>query len=165
MTGAVVVRSLAECEEVIEHGLETFYDVGRALAEIRDEDHYKTAGYSNFETYCRERWDFNDRRASQFILAAEVSTIVEGSPPKSESVARELAPLREQPEKLREAWTEAVEVSNGKPTAKDVRAVVEQYRDAPAATDTTPVPPYTTCPTCGHRVRADKPLRPRKEST
>jgi hypothetical protein len=43
------------CEEVIEHGLKTFFEVGLALIAIRDLQLYRTS-YPTFEEYCRNRW-------------------------------------------------------------------------------------------------------------
>jgi hypothetical protein len=44
--------------------------------------------------------------------------------PESERLARELAPLLNDPQALDEAWNEAVEVAGGVPTAAMVREVV-----------------------------------------
>lgn len=43
-------------ERVIQDSLTTFWKVGRALAQIRDERLYRTT-HGTFEDYCRERWD------------------------------------------------------------------------------------------------------------
>jgi hypothetical protein len=83
--------SLAECEEVIERGLATFIEVGAALLQIRDERLYLET-HKTFDDYCRERWDFTDRRARQLMTAAEVGTIV---PVANEAQARELVPLKD----------------------------------------------------------------------
>lgn len=133
---ALASTRLDELESVIERGLGTFVEVGTALREIRDERLYRLRdGYTTFEAYCQERWGFNDRRASQMIAAAEVSTIVgtSGSPTTwaipSEAVARELAPLKDDPSKLREAWQKIHEEHAGeKITAKVVRQGVRQTR-------------------------------------
>jgi hypothetical protein len=82
--------SLAECEEIIEKGLATFIEVGAALLQIRDERLYLET-HKTFDDYCRERWDFTDRRARQLMTAAEVGTIV---PVANEAQARELVPLK-----------------------------------------------------------------------
>lgn len=141
MSTEIVVRSLTECETVIERGLATFVEVGEALMEIRDEDLYKES-HGTFEEYCRERWDMTRQHANRTIRAAEVIGVLEpmGSnpiaqpPPASERVARELAPLRAAPEVMREAWTEAVETYD-KPTAEQVRGIVADRLDPP------PIPP------------------------
>jgi hypothetical protein len=152
-----------ELEGVIERGLRSFVEVGQALTEINASTLYRDT-HNTFEAYCDERWGFARRYAYYLIDAAEVCTIVhtaEAPTPATESVARELAPLRKEPEKLRQAWQEAIEVSNGSPTARDVKAVVEQYR--PPSSNGRPAAAPTYCPMCGHRVPADRPLRPREE--
>jgi len=147
---------LSALEATIDRGMRTFVEVGHALAEIRDARLYRDA-HDRFEDYCQERWGFVASRARQLIAAAEVVSLasVTDVTPESEAVARELAPLREEPDKLRAAWQEAVDNHDGKPTAKAVQQIVQQYREPEAKPD----PPYTSCPACGQRVRADKPLK------
>ena len=77
---------LRACEQVIERGLSTFVQVGKALAKIRDDRLYKTT-HKSFERYCQERWEFSRQRASQLILAAEQSTDVDTF--ENESQARD----------------------------------------------------------------------------
>jgi len=115
---------LAELESTIERGLATFVEVGQALLEIRDSRLYRES-HGTFEDYCRERWQFSDRRARQLMTAAEIGTIV---PARNEGVARELAPLREEPETLRETWAEVTELHGDAPTAAQVREVIEERR-------------------------------------
>lgn len=116
---------LSALETTIERGLGTFVEVGQALGEIREGRLYRES-HSAFEDYCRERWGFNDRRASQLIQGAEVSTIVEV---RNEGQARELLPLKDEPEKLVEVWREVS--GSGTPTAEKVREVVKRYTAAP----------------------------------
>lgn len=78
---------LMEHEKVIEQGLHTFVEVGTALLAIRDGRKYKAAGYSTFETYCRERWQMSRRHADRVILAAQESE-TRGSHFESEREAR-----------------------------------------------------------------------------
>jgi hypothetical protein len=135
---------LASCEEIITTGLETFVKVGRALAEIRDRKLYR-ARFGTFDAYCAARWGMSRKRAYDLLAAAEVTTTL--SPvgdipqPKTERVARELAPLRRDPDALREAWSEAVAEHGEEPTAKQVRSVVQHHREpapAPKITRLTP---------------------------
>lgn len=118
---------LAACEARIERGLATFVDVGQALLEVRDGRLYR-AEHGTFEGYCRERWGMSRQRAGQLIDASEVvgvmTTIVDTPAPRNEAVARELAPLRTDPPRLREAWTAAVEEHGPEPTAAQVRGKV-----------------------------------------
>ena len=53
-------------------------------------------------------------RSYQLIDVAKISTIVEVP---NEAIARELAPLKDNPDAMREAWEEAQANGNGTPTA------------------------------------------------
>ena len=124
---------LDELEHVVARGLQTFVEVGQALGEIRDRRLYR-ATHGTFDNYCRERWGFVASRARQLIAAAETVTAVTaaGLPaPSTEAVTREMAPLRSEPERLREVWAEAVDGADGAPTAKQVSEAVRR----PSATD------------------------------
>ena len=46
---------LTDCEEVIEQGMETFFEVGDALLKIRDCRLYRES-HATFDEYCRDRW-------------------------------------------------------------------------------------------------------------
>ncbi len=78
MTMAVVDAAITEeerwhldrCEQVIETGLQTFIEVGLALAEIREGRLYREK-YATFEDYCKERWGFSASRARQMISGAQ----------------------------------------------------------------------------------------------
>jgi hypothetical protein len=92
---AADAAALAECETVIERGLQTFVEVGNALLAIRDQRLYRQ-GHGTFEAYCRDRWRFTATRARQLISASEIATIVAvdgGHAPGTESQTRELAGL------------------------------------------------------------------------
>ena len=148
---AVVATRLAELENVVEHGLATFLEVGAALLEIRDSRLY-LAGHDSFEAYCRDRWNLERAHAYRLIDAGKVAEALSpmGDSPVNERQARELAPLRDRPELMREAWSEAQHAGNGKPTAAIVRQAVadvaEQHdaarkrflADPPARPDRTP---------------------------
>ena len=126
--------ALTEHEAVIERGIQTFYEVGMALADIRDRKLYR-ASNRTFEEYCQGRWQMTGSRAYQMIDAANVvSTIVETEvpPPVNEGQARELGRVPE-PERAA-VWSETVERTEGKPTAAAVRETYEQ-RQAPPQDD------------------------------
>ncbi|MBU8910682.1 MAG: hypothetical protein KOO65_05380 [Desulfobacterales bacterium] len=61
---------LKACEQVIEKGFDTFLEVGRALAEIRDNRLYR-ATHKAFERYCREVWDLGKSKAYYQIAGSE----------------------------------------------------------------------------------------------
>lgn len=119
-------QDLEQLEGIIRKGQQTFYEVGRALMEIRDRGLYRDVkGYDTFEAYCRAEWDISRPRAYQLIDAAEIknnlSTIVD-TVPTTESQARPLARL--EPDKQREVWQMAVETApEGKVTAAHVSKV------------------------------------------
>ena len=124
---------LAHNETVIEKGLNTFVDVGNALAEIRDGKLYRQT-YGTFEDYCRDRWGMVASRARQLMAAAEIVAGIESVTnvtllPATESQARPLARLA--PDEQIAAWQEAVETApNGKVTAAHVVGVVERRAGA-----------------------------------
>jgi hypothetical protein len=125
---------LAECEAIVARGLATFLEVGQALLRIRDERLYcKT--HDTFDAYCQERWGWTRQHANRTIAAAETAGALEpvGSIPPSERAARELAPLRAEPDAMREAWDETVEQHGPTPTAAQVRATVNGHRPKRAA--------------------------------
>jgi hypothetical protein len=86
---------LQELEAIVAQGLQTFYEVGQALIEIRDRKLYRET-YKTFEAYCQEKWSLTRRRAYQFMDASEViqnlCTIVHKIPTK-ESQVRPLTKL------------------------------------------------------------------------
>ena len=63
---------LAELEEIVEEGLETFIAVGEALREIRDSRLYRKQ-HKTFEDYCRARWGWDRRNANRHIEAAKIA--------------------------------------------------------------------------------------------
>ena len=144
-------EDLDKLEHIVKQGLDIFYRVGEALAEIRDRALYKDLGYSDFREYLEKRWDMGKSKAYRLIDAAKVvSNIVETNKsvpnwgqnlanayetteetlvlpiPKSEAITRELArlPQNQQPG----AWSTALSISDN-PTAADVRAVVDKMLD------------------------------------
>lgn len=118
-------RTLAECEADFERG---FQIAARALVEIRDNRLYREAGYTSFDTYCRERRGMRRDMADKLIAASgvvnDLHTNGMESLPTSERQARPLAKLPTAQDRS-EAWQEAVETApNGKVTAKHVEQVV-----------------------------------------
>jgi len=123
---------LQEMEGVIETGLRTFYEVGCALAAIRDSRLYRET-HDNFEEYCRDRWDMSRPRAYQLVESASVkenlSTIVDIQP-VNEAQTRPLTKLGTK-QLQQEAWQKVVETApDGKVTARHVSKVVSEMLDA-----------------------------------
>ena len=122
---------LEQLEGVIERGLSTFYEVGRALMRIRDEQLYeKVRGIATFESYCKERWGFTRANAYYLIDAAKVEKNLSNTFDIAPSSLRQtiaLAKLNDNPAQQREAWQKAVETApDGKVTAAHVSKVVKE---------------------------------------
>jgi len=147
------LRSLAENEAAIERGVLGYVEAGMALADIRDRRLYRDQ-HPTFEAYCRQRWGFARRTAYQLIDAAGVVSVLCANAhipsPRSEGVARELVPLRDTPDRLRETWAATVEKHGPDPTAKQVRAIInagdERRRVVRPLPDNAPRPPITLAP-------------------
>jgi len=129
---ALIVQNTEELnrlEQIIKRNLASFYEVGRALIEIRDKRLYcDVKGYDTFEAYCKKEWEFNASRARQLIGAARTYDNIKSVTivtPVTESQARPLAKL--EPEQQREAWQQAVETAPaGKVTAAHVAKTVKE---------------------------------------
>ncbi len=137
MTGAEHDMLMA-CETVIETDQAAFIRVGTALVTIREQRLYRDS-YTDFKTYCLERWNFGASHAYRLIAAADV---VENVPEiQSERAARELVGL--EPDVQRAVHTIAADLAGDQPvTAKllqQVREGVEnEVRDILQATLTDP---------------------------
>lgn len=123
-------EQLEGCEQIIENGLNIWYQVGEALLHIRDNKLYR-ATHKTFETYCQERWDMSRPRAYQLIGASEayqnLSTIVD----IPESQVRPLTPLA--PDEQRLVWDVVQQTAPaGKVTAEHVKSVVSVLKEVTA---------------------------------
>jgi hypothetical protein len=130
-TAVATSPRLAQLEETIGRGLETFVEVGEALREIRDSGLYKEADPSRtFEDYCDQRWAMSRPRAYELMQSATVVSAIADTgiePPRNEAQARPLAQLRERPEEMTAAWEEAS--AGGEPTAAKVKEAVSRRMD------------------------------------
>jgi hypothetical protein len=61
-----------QAEQVIDRGLKSFIEVGKALLTIREGKFYKQ-GWDTFEDYCRDRWKISRPRAYELIGASKVA--------------------------------------------------------------------------------------------
>lgn len=110
MSNITEVLSLAEStalagyKQTITNGLKTFYDVGRALTEIRDNKLYRGT-HKTFESFCQDEWDMERRHAYRLIAGAEVlENVSRGTqiPKVTERAVRPLTALP--PARQRKAW-------------------------------------------------------------
>lgn len=125
---------LERLEGIIARNLQSFYEVGRALMEIRDKGLYRDVlGYQTFEEYCRVKWDFTRMYAHYLIESSKVIENVNHGLqssvlPANERQTRPLARL--EPEKQKEAWQKAVETApEGKVTAAHVYKIVKDMNE------------------------------------
>jgi len=129
-----IPRTLAENEAVIEKYRASFIHVAQALADIKAEKQYKTAGFETFEDYCQERWQFSAKRGYQLIEAAEVVENVNHGrhsaimPPDNERQTRAVAEASDDPQEQGKIWEEAVKATDGKPTAKAVKEAAAKVK-------------------------------------
>lgn len=122
---------------VIDRGIKTFFEVGMALWEIRDNRLYRET-HPTFEDFCRERWDISRGYANQNIAASQVvknlaAIAAESSGdtliiPANEAQARPLTIF--DLDRQRDVWDivlERAETSKSKITATLVSSVVAEY--------------------------------------
>ena len=120
------------CVAAINSGLDDLYKLVQRLHDGRG---WESLGYDSWSACVNGEFPFSRQRAHQLLQHAQVqqnlSTIVDTFP-ANEAQSRPLAPLP--PEQQREAWTAAVEASDGKPTAADVKEAVAKVTGRPAPT-------------------------------
>ncbi len=122
------IADMDRLETKIQDGLNTFMEVGAALAEINERRLYRQT-HATFADYCRQRWDLGKSRAYQLINAAgtarQLSTIVDVPQPENEAQMRPLNQLA--PERRAEAWSKAVAAAGEESvTGEQVQAVVDE---------------------------------------
>jgi hypothetical protein len=124
-----MIDDLSNYERVIQESLrpESFYELGQALANIRDRKMYQ-GEFGSFPAYCRARWDMAKRTAYQYISASAVVDTVRNCAlvlPANESQARPLTRLV--PEEQRLAWVYICKSApDGKITAEFIERAVEK---------------------------------------
>ncbi len=139
-------QDLERLEGIITRNLQSFYEVGHALMEIRDRGYYREVlGFETFEAYCKAKWDFSRRNAYYLMEAASVIENVNNCSqiPVTESQARPLSKL--EPAQQRAAWQQAVATApDGKVTAAHVYKIVKGMTNTePSATKEQPKPQPT----------------------
>ena len=125
------MERLVKLEKLIARNQESFYEIGKALKEIRDNRLYRQALFESFEIYTRQRWDMGKAYAYRLIRAYEV--IYNLSPigdklPANESQARLLAQLDSIEQ--RHIWKEIIE-SGMELTARNIKKFIESRKTAP----------------------------------
>lgn len=179
-TGTAYVQltmfDLEALEGRVRAGLQTFVEVGEALAEIRDRDGFKLRGYQTFEDYCETEFGFSVRQGQRLIVAARTAAAVAeltGETPANEAVAREISRVAHSPEIVQQVAADlrvegkSLSSAPASEVKRVVTSVVEKRNGAPAAAApakpaTKPAPPPAApefaagvdtasdfCPACG----------------
>lgn len=127
------MERLLELETLIARNQESFYKIGQALKEIRDNHLYKLTLFDTFEAYARARWDMGKSHAYRLIKSYEV--IYNLSPigdkmPANESQARPLARLDSLEQ--RSIW-KAILNSGMELTARNIKKFIDAQKVSPEA--------------------------------
>lgn len=109
-------------------------EVGLSLLEIRERRLYKEVGFTEFNDYCRARWDWSEAYVTRHIQAAEIAQALPiGNGPKNEAQARELVPLiGDGAEAVVEVWGELKEKYGDEVTAERIKELVSKRLDSTA---------------------------------
>lgn len=121
---------LGRMESLIEQGQRSCFEMGGALARIKDNRLYRPR---TWETYCQERWEMSDSRADDLIGAFLVREHLQsrkcGELPLNESQARSLVRLED--DLQLKAWNLACQKAKGKPKTSHVERAVEELTGRP----------------------------------
>jgi hypothetical protein len=121
--------NLVELEATIEKNLKSFYEVGFALMQIRDNKLYRES-FTTFEAYCKEKWNMTHRYANQLIASSEVVHNLDemGTMVPKDIPERQLRPLtRLEPTEQWEVYEHAVETApEGKVTARHIEETIKE---------------------------------------
>lgn len=119
--------SLQECESIIEVGIASFKEAGKALDYIKSKKLYKGA-YSTYAEYCKKRWGFTPQHANRLISAAKIEGKIKSEPtgsvsPQTEGQIRALS-KSENPEI---DWKDIQEATaKAQPTAKEITVYLKK---------------------------------------
>lgn len=102
----------------------------RKLVELYEGDAHSALKYPSWHAYCDAEFGMSQAHSYRLLHAGRALSVIQldnGLPrPENEAQARELAPLLDEPDVLREAWAEVVHL-HPKPTAAQVREVVARH--------------------------------------
>lgn len=137
LLSATEQTELAQLEAVIERGMNTFIEVGNALAAIHEQKLYRSE-HVTFEDYCRQRWNVSRPRAYELMAAADAVSGIPDTLPQPTNAGQAVALARVPESERSEVWRETVARTDGNPTAAAVR---ETYEDSRAADESVWVEP------------------------
>lgn len=142
-----IKEEMERLEEVISRNQQSFYEIGIALAEIRDKKLYRdVAGFATFEEYCKRKWDFSGNYARRLIASSAATDNIKNVPMGTfPTVERQVRPLTKlEPDQQVIAWQKAIDITPpGKnPTAALVTRIVKQMNKKEDVMEETPKPKY-----------------------
>lgn len=119
---------LKHLEDIIANNQYRFYEIGKALGEIRDSRLYKQILFTTFEAYARDRWDIGRSQAYRLINAYKV--VGNLSPigdrlPGNETQTRPLVPLA--PPEQRKIWKDFLNTGM-EVTARNIKSFVDDRK-------------------------------------
>ena len=120
---------LEDYEQIIQQGINSYFEIGRALAVIQRGKLYREK-YETFDQYCRERWGFGRHRGYQLIRATaqedQVLTAGQQIAPENERQQRMLLKLPDANTRQR-ALARAKEIAGDKKmTGAHIRQAVDE---------------------------------------
>lgn len=124
-------KELQLLELEIRKGLRSFVTVGHNLGVIQDKELYKTRGYTTFELYCKEVFDFTRQQGYRLIRASKIYAMLKdsykgGKLPQTESQCRPLTSPDLNDLDITLIW--AIVVESGKITAVSIDKAIKEYR-------------------------------------
>jgi hypothetical protein len=102
----------------------------KLIYDLHQRSGWRALGYGSWRGCVTAEFDQGQRRLYQELAAAEAEVVLHHGSNETvgqipERQLRPLAPLRDAPSLMREAWDEAKAASNGTPTGRDVQAAVD----------------------------------------
>ena len=128
-----IKEEMDRLEEIIRKNISGFYEVGRALLEIRDKKLYRDVyNFNTLEEYCKNKWEFSPRNAYYLINAYEVVENVKSSSQIPTRINHTYSLSRLTPEQQRIVWDETVNTApEGKITASLVSKITKRMFPMP----------------------------------
>ena len=155
-------KRLTELESQVRRGLDSFVQVGNALAEIKNRNGFMLRECKTFDEYCAKTFGFSERNGYRMIAAAETAKKVEeavGERPRNEASARVLKEISHDPkliERVNDRLKKAGQ-SVATATAEKIQEVVDKVKpqtkqmfEKPKEEKKPAMPMISdTCPKCG----------------
>lgn len=147
-------KRLSEIEAEVDKGMDSFIHISSLLLEISEKRLYR-ASHKSFTAYVEARFNIKGRLGWYQVAAAGVNRALANQGvtnlPRTEFQARPLSSLRNEPEKLAQAWEVANEIATSEgvqePTADHTARAVARVTGKPEPTPATPAPSPSPAPT------------------